>query len=109
MEPARTPAREMLKLLRPNAKAYLLASVSTVMVVFLGYATPLLLAETIDCILSGKPSTLPHWFTGWLKGLGMTPAWIRENLWILAAALVLIYLLNGVFGYIKGRMSAVAS
>ena len=109
MERKNSSFRELLRLMKPNLGPFTAASLSTVMVVLLGYATPLLLAETIDCILSGKPSTLPGWFTGWMRGLGMTPGWIRDHLWILALALVLIYLLNGVFSYVKGRMSAVAS
>ncbi len=104
-----TPFRETLTLLRPNRGAYVAAGLSTVMVVMLGYASPLLLAETIDCVLGSKASTLPGWLLGGLRGIGVTKPWIRENLWFLAAVLVALYLLNGLFSYIKGRMSAVAS
>ena len=109
MEKKQTPVREMLRLIRPNLGAYAVASLSTVMVVLLGYTTPLLLAETIDSVLGGKPSTLPGWMTGLLEGIGLTPAWTRNHLWILAVILVGIYLLNGLFSYFKGRMTAVAS
>ena len=109
MKHNRKPVREMLSLLRPNAKAYAVAAVSTVMTVLLGYATPLLVAETIDCILGGKSTTLPDWLTGTLRDMGITAHWVRDNLWILALTLVGIHLLSGVFSYFKGRMSAVAS
>ena len=105
----KTPGKALLALLKPNRGAFAAASLSTVMTVLLGFATPLLLAETIDCILSGKASTLPLWLTGWLKGIGITRGWILGNLWFLAVALVALSVLNGVFSYFRGRMSAVAS
>ncbi|MBR5345636.1 MAG: ABC transporter ATP-binding protein [Clostridia bacterium] len=105
----KTPGKALLSLLKPNRGAFIVASLSVVMAVLLGFATPLLLAETIDCILSGKPSTLPVWFTDWLKSVGVTRDWILGNLWFLAVSLVALSLFKGVFSYFRGRMSAVAS
>ena len=105
----KTPGKALLSLLKPNRGAFIVASLSVVMAVLLGFATPLLLAETIDCILSGKPSTLPVWLIDWLKSVGITRDWILGNLWFLAVSLVALSLFKGVFSYFRGRMSAVAS
>ena len=104
-----TPARAMLRLLGRHRGLWLLAALATVATVFLGYLTPILLSETIDCILSGHPSTLPAWLLDALRSLGATRAWVTEHLWFLAAALIAISVLNGAFSYIRGRCTALAS
>ncbi len=109
MQRKQTPLRAMLALIRDNAGAFLGAMVSTVMIVLIGYLTPLLLAETIDCILAGGPSTLPVWLLNALRSLGLGRQVLTENLWILGLALVALNIVNGVFTFLKGRLTAVAS
>ncbi len=109
MQTKKSPVRAMLSLARPSAGRFAGAALAGTMTVLLGYASPLLLAETVDCVLGGKPSTLPAWSLGLLHGAGISRQWIQGNLWFLAVALVVLHLLNGLFSYIKGRQSAVAS
>lgn len=109
MQPNRKkPAACMWELVKSNIWAFLGAMISTVMIVLIGFATPVLLAETIDSVLGTAPSTLPAWVLQPIEALGGR-AFLRENLWILGAVLVGLNLLNGVFTFFKGRLSAVAS
>ena len=104
-----TPLQAMLALIRRNAGPFAGAMISTVMIVLIGYLTPLLLAETIDCVLTGKPSALPGWALAPLRALGWSRAYLADRLWILGLLLVGLNVVNGVFTYLKGRLTAVAS
>ena len=87
MQPNRKkPAACMWELVRANIWPFLGAMVSTIMIVLIGFMTPILLAETIDSVLGTAPSTLPAWLLQPIEAL-----------------------INGVFTFFKGRLSAVAS
>ena len=103
-----TPLAAMLALVRRNWGSYLGSMIATVMIVLIGFATPALLAETIDSVLGTNPSTLPAFMQEALARLGGRQ-FLIDNLWILGVVLVALNLLNGVFTYLKGRLTAVAS
>ena len=98
----------MLALIRENWLSYLGALVATVMIVIIGFITPLVLAETIDFVLDTKPSTLPEGVRTAIENLGGRD-FLRANLWVMGLALIVLNVVNGVFTYVKGRLSAVAS
>lgn len=102
------PVACMLELIRQNIWCFLGAMLGTVMMVLISFATPVLLAETVDSVLGTVPSTLPDWLLQPIRALGGR-AFLRENLWIMGAILVGLNLLNGIFTFFKGRLSAVAS
>lgn len=109
MQPNRKkPAACMWELVRANIWPFLGAMVSTIMIVLIGFMTPILLAETIDSVLGTAPSTLPAWLLQPIEALGGRE-FLRQNLWALGAVLVGLNLINGVFTFFKGRLSAVAS
>ena len=109
MQPNRKkPAACMWELVRANIWPFLGAMVSTIMIVLIGFMTPILLAETIDSVLGIAPSTLPAWLLQPIEALGGRE-FLRQNLWVLGAVLVGLNLINGVFTFFKGRLSAVAS
>ena len=109
MQPNRKkPAACMWELVRANIWPFLGAMVSTIMIVLIGFMTPILLAETIDSVLGTAPSTLPAWLLQPVEALGGRE-FLRQNLWVLGAVLVGLNLINGVFTFFKGRLSAVAS
>ncbi len=109
MQPNRKkPAACMWELVRANIWPFLGAMVSTIMIVLIGFMTPILLAETIDSVLGTAPSTLPAWLLQPIEALGGRE-FLRLNLWVLGAVLVGLNLINGVFTFFKGRLSAVAS
>lgn len=78
------------------------------MMVIIGFLTPLLLSEIVDSILGSEPFTMPDFLMNPINDLGGRD-FLRQNLWIPALALILMNVVNGVFTFIKGRSSAIAS
>ena len=78
------------------------------MMVIIGFLTPLLLSEIVDSILGSEPFTMPDFLMNPINALGGRD-FLRQNLWIPALALILMNVVNGVFTFIKGRSSAIAS
>lgn len=97
-----------MSLVAENWWAFLLSFIATVMVVIIGFLTPLMLSEIVDSILGDSPFTMPDFLLQPIEALGGRD-FLRANLWIPALALILINVINGVFTFIKGRYSAVAS
>ena len=97
----------MRKLIRDNAWHFVAAVVCTVFTVAIEFITPVLLAETLDCYLQGKPSRMPGFVNAWIDSIGGLE-FMARNLWIMGLALVGLNILSGLFGYAKGRAQAVA-
>ncbi len=108
MQQKKKPLAAMLALLDANWPSYLGALIATVVIVVIGFITPLVLAETIDSVLGTEPSTLPELILKPIRALGGRD-FLRANLWVLGLVVVLLSVVNGVFTYLKGRLSAVAS
>ena len=109
METKSSARQVLLRFVKPNVWHYVLAAAADAVTVLLGYATPFVLAETIDCLLSGHASTLPDWALQTLRGWGMDRRFFLTHLWVLALVLVLLYAVNGLFRYIRGRSVSVAT
>ncbi len=103
-----SPFGAIMSLVAENWWAFLLSFIATVMVVIIGFLTPLMLSEIVDSILGDSPFTMPDFLLQPIEALGGRD-FLRANLWIPALALILINVINGVFTFIKGRYSAVAS
>lgn len=98
----------MLSLIGQNWTHFLWALIATIMMVIIGFLTPLLLSEIVDSILGSEPFTMPDFLMNLINDLGGRD-FLRQNLWIPALALILMNVVNGVFTFIKGRSSAIAS
>lgn len=98
----------MLSLIGQNWTHFLWALIATIMMVVIGFLTPLLLSEIVDSILGSEPFTMPDFLMNPINALGGRD-FLRQNLWIPALALILMNVVNGVFTFIKGRSSAIAS
>lgn len=98
----------MLSLIGQNWTHFLWALIATIMMVIIGFLTPLLLSEIVDSILGSEPFTMPDFLMNQINALGGRD-FLRQNLWIPALALILMNVVNGVFTFIKGRSSAIAS
>ena len=98
----------MLSLIGQNWTHFLWALIATIMIVIIGFLTPLLLSEIVDSILGSEPFTMPDFLMNPINALGGRD-FLRQNLWIPALALILMNIVNGVFTFIKGRSSAIAS
>ena len=74
-----------------------------------GFVTPLLLGETLDAVLSqSRALNLPGVLGEWVSRMGGR-AFLISHLWIIALCLVFVQLLGGLFGYLRGRLAAIAS
>ena len=104
---AQRKPRLMGKLISDNKWYFIAALVCTVFTVAIEFITPIILAETMDHYLLGKPSRMPGFVNAWIEALGGRD-FMAGHLWIAGIALVLLNVLNGVFGYIKGRTQAIA-
>ena len=98
----------MLSLIGQNWTHFLWALIATIMMVIIGFLTPLLLSEIVDSILGSEPFTMPDFLMNPINALGGRD-FLRQNLWIPALELILMNIVNGVFTFIKGRSSAIAS
>lgn len=98
----------MLSLIGQNWTHFLWAFIATIMMVIIGFLTPLLLSEIVDSILGSEPFTMPDFLMNPINALGGRD-FLRQNLWIPALALILMNIVNGVFTFIKGRSFAIAS
>ena len=95
------------RLFRKNAVWFLGALFCTIACVLLDYLIPLVLAETLDHYLGGKPSVLPAFMSDW-TGVYGDPDYVVRHLYLVGIAIVALNLLNGVFSYGKGRFQAMA-
>ena len=91
----------MLSLIGQNWTHFLWALIATIMMVIIGFLTPLLLSEIVDSILGSEPFTMPDFLMNPINALGGRD-FLRQNLWIPALALILMNVVNGVFTFIKG-------
>lgn len=97
----------MGKLIKDNKWYFLAALICTVLTVIIEFITPIILAETTDYYLLGEASRMPAFINDWIDSLGGRE-FMAKNLWIAGLALVGLNVLNGVFGFIKGRTQAIA-
>ena len=97
----------MRKLVADNKWYFIIALVCTVASVAIEFITPIILAETMDYYLLGKPSRMPGFVNAWIDSLGGRE-FMASHLWIAGLALVGLNAMNGLFGFGKGRAQAVA-
>ncbi|OGO81196.1 MAG: ABC transporter, partial [Clostridiales bacterium GWC2_40_7] len=83
-------------------------------VVSIGLATlfstiiPLVIRTIIDSIIGSKPMEIPQWAISYINTIGGRETLVR-NLWICGLVIVILTALSGVFLYLKGKWTAVAS
>ena len=105
---------KFLVFMRGSLWKYLGSVVAVLITVLVGFVTPLLLAGTVDALtdtLSGNVSAavnLPWPLRSWFEARGGV-AWMAAHLGAVAAILIALNLLGGLFQYLRGRWSAEAS
>ena len=100
--------RLMGLLLRQNTPYFLTAFILTALTALIGFLVPALLAELMDHYLSDGPSRLPAFINNWMAA-NFGASFLRQNLWVFGATLVLVNLLSGVCSFYKGKLSAQGS
>ncbi len=84
------------------------AILATLGSVVIGFITPLLLSLVLDSVLGEKAPEGPGFMVAWFNWMGGRENLLR-NLWICALSLVTLNVLGGLFQFLNGRLSAVAS
>lgn len=98
----------LMDFLRGSGKTYIFSLVSVLLMTILSAIVPLIIKLTIDSAIGGDPLNLPSLIGSWVDkngGLG----YLRNNLWLILAALVIVTVLQGIFQYFKGKYSAVTA
>ena len=103
---------EKLKLLWKFMKGYRLlyggAVVSIGLATLFSTIIPLVIRTIIDSIIGSKPMEIPGWAMSYINNAGGRET-LARNLWICGLVIVVLTALSGVFLYLKGKWSAVAS
>ncbi len=100
--------RLMRQLIRQYSGLFSGALACTAATVFLGFLTPVLVAEVLDHSLGNAGSRLPAALNRLLsQAFGENR--LAGSLWVFGAAIVFTSALSGVFSFYKGRLSATAA
>ncbi|WP_242854335.1 ABC transporter ATP-binding protein [Oxobacter pfennigii] len=100
--------RLMWAIMRGNRLQYFGAILSMGISAVLSLATPLIVKVAIDYIIQNKPEEVPEFLMWFINKLGGREV-LMNNLWVPALILVAVTALNGIFLYLKGKLSAEAS
>jgi ATP-binding cassette subfamily B protein len=105
----RKDLRLMLESMNGHWTKYLGSVGAMAINVCVSLVTPLVLAESIDAVIGQKrPLQLPAPILTWVESMGGRDFLVR-NLWLMAGSLLALYLIGGLFQYLRGRWSAEAS
>lgn len=97
-----------MRFLRGSGRTYLISIIAVMFMTVFGAITPLVIKITVDSIIGDEPLNLPSAVNGMMDQLGGLE-YVRNNLWTILVALVVITVLQGTFMYLKGKLSAVAA
>ena len=106
--------RRFAPFMKGSGRKYAGSILAIVVSVLTSFLSPLLIAGAVDAItdtLNGKganPVNLPGFLAGWFNALGGAE-YAARHVWVLAALLVTVSLIGGLFQYLKGKWSAEAS
>lgn len=98
----------LLKLMKGNRLLYFGAVLAIGIATCFEILIPLILKVTIDSIIGDKPMEVPMWISNIIEISGGKSVLI-QNLWLCGAIIVILTMINGIFLYLKGKWSAVAS
>lgn len=98
----------LLRYLYGNGKIYCFAILSVILMTIFSAITPLIIKMTVDSVIGDEPLNLPFMLNDIIEQIGGIEV-IRANLWMIFVILVIITLFQGMFMYLKGKLSAVAA
>lgn len=94
--------------MKGNRLMYLGAILSIGLATLFSFFSPLIIRFTIDSIIGGKEINAPTIVMRMIDAAGGTSS-LAKNLWICGLLLILLSALNGIFTFLKGKWTAVAS
>ena len=95
-------------LMKGSGRYILFSALALTVAVVAAYSGPLIVSFTVDYVIGDKAPNLPAIVMRGVESLGGR-AFLRENLWVCAVALVCFTLINGYATYLRRRYIAVAS
>ncbi len=98
----------LMQFLQGSGKTYMISIAAVLFMTVFGAITPLVIKITVDSVIGDEPLNLPFWINGLMDSLGGLE-YVRSHLWVLLVILVTITVLQGIFMYLKGKLSAVAA
>ncbi|WP_242942492.1 ABC transporter ATP-binding protein [Proteiniborus sp. DW1] len=97
-----------MKSMKGNRLLYVGAILSVALATAFTLAGPLVISFTIDSVIGDKPMDVPNWVLSIIDSLGGKNT-LAQNLWICSLALIILTIGRGLFTYLRGKWSAVAS
>ena len=95
--------------MRGTRLKYIGSIVTVIIAVGVAFISPLLLSEIIDSVIgNARPLELPGVLQTWVDARGGRE-FLANNMWILAAVLIAINIVNGVVMFLRGKWTAQAS
>jgi ABC-type multidrug transport system, ATPase and permease components len=98
----------LLKFMKGYRLLYAGSIISIGLATLISVIIPLVIRTTIDSVIGDKPMELPGWIVAYINAYGGRKA-LLDNMWVCGLVLVVLTILSGVFLYLKGKWSAVAS
>lgn len=98
----------LMKSMKGNRLLYVGAILSVALATAFTLAGPLVISFTIDSVIGDKPMDVPNWVLSIIDSLGGKNT-LAQNLWICSLALIVLTIGRGIFTYLRGKWSAVAS
>ncbi len=105
------PSRPLTVLWRAMSgvrSVFALAFACVILAALASLVDPLVIRFTLDSVLAGKAPELPAPFDSMLASLGGT-SYLARNLWLCGLALLGASLVNALFSFLRGNLSAVAA
>ena len=106
--------RRSSEFMKGSGLKYVGGMVAVAISVLASLLTPLLIAGAVDAVTDtmngagAKPVNLPAFLSGWFDARGGSE-YLAHHVWIVAAMLVGVSLIGGLFQYLRGKWSAEAS
>ncbi|WP_352418644.1 ABC transporter ATP-binding protein [Proteiniborus sp.] len=97
-----------MKSMKGNKLLYIGAILSVALATAFTLAGPLVISFTIDSVIGNKPMDVPIWIKNIINSIGGKNTLV-QNLWICSLALIILTIGRGLFTYLRGKWSAVAS
>jgi len=97
-----------MKAMKGNRLLYVGAILCVALATAFTLAGPLVISFTIDSVIGDKPMDLPIWLLNIIDSLG-GKNFLVQNIWICSIVLIILTFGRGLFIYLRGKWTAIAS
>lgn len=101
-------ARKIWGLMEGSRRLYALGLVFVALAAGVNMLVPLIIRYIVDTLLDGQPADLPGFVLGAINRIG-GEAWLRGNLWLPGLAIVMVFVVQGFFLYLRSRFVMAAA